>query len=100
MAPGCELAARGERSFPTAGDGGMVAAGLEGMSDAFKDVSKPDTDIHPWCKARDLGLPDFVECLCPEYAACRHALGFGYSILCRHPLRREIVRRTEVPRHP
>lgn len=51
------------------------------------------TDIEE-CRARKIGVSDLVDCLVtPRY--CRYALSFGYGCFCRHPLKEEIIRRTE-----
>ena len=37
------------------------------------------------CPTIDLGLDGFTECPRVGPNACRYALPFGYSFLCRHP---------------
>ena len=40
------------------------------------------------CAAHDFGARQYVECIDGERAsACHHALAFGYSHLCRCPVR-------------
>jgi hypothetical protein len=48
------------------------------------------------CRAKPSGFGDYVDCLVDACKRCRYALEFGSSALCRHPLRHQIVLRTEV----
>lgn len=47
------------------------------------------------CNAKILA-GDLVRCLSPEQAvSCAYALPFGEGFLCKHPLRKEIIRNTK-----
>lgn len=39
------------------------------------------------CKAKDISLEDYVECLDPKHLDCGFALSFGHGYLCRCLLR-------------
>ena len=45
------------------------------------------------CKARDIGLEAYLECKENDLQACKFSLPFGYSSLCRCPLRLYIAKR-------
>jgi hypothetical protein len=51
----------------------------------------PDPAI---CRAKVAGFGDYADCLVKHPFECLHALRFGWGILCQHPQRKEIVRRT------
>ncbi|MBI4290986.1 MAG: hypothetical protein HY661_05840 [Betaproteobacteria bacterium] len=51
---------------------------------AFKCV---DSGFELLCKAKDQGLPGYLNCLEDEPHGCSFALPFGYGHLCRCPLR-------------
>lgn len=51
----------------------------------------PDADA---CRAKDAGFGDYTDCLVTHPVQCPYSLSFGDGFLCRHPERREIVRRT------
>ena len=45
------------------------------------------------CKAKDIGLEEFLECLEENPWECVFSLSFGYSHLCRCPLRIYIAKK-------
>ncbi len=47
------------------------------------------------CRAEDIGVSGFAECLCSGPNNCAYALPFGYAFLCQHPRMGEIVDKTE-----
>ena len=49
------------------------------------------------CRALDLGMGIFAECLQGGPNSCAYALPFGYAFLCRHPRLREILQNTSKP---
>ncbi len=50
------------------------------------------------CRAEDIGVSGFAECLCSGPNNCAYALPFGYAFLCQHPRMGEIVNQTEQER--
>jgi len=56
-----------------------------------KPDSKPPFDKQ--CRAK-LYFPDFSICLNNKKSNCQFALHFGFGLLCKHPLHKEIVART------
>ena len=46
------------------------------------------------CRAVDIGISDFAECLRSGPNSCTWALPFGYAFLCRHPRLGEILQNT------
>ncbi len=63
------------------------------MSDSNQDETAcPEvTD----CRAMDVGVSGFAECLCEGPNNCAYALPFGYAFLCHHPRMSEIIANTE-----
>ena len=47
------------------------------------------------CKARDIGLETFVECLEDDPFGCSHAICYGTMFYCSCPPRVEIAKRFE-----
>lgn len=45
------------------------------------------------CKARDIGLEQYVECLEDDPQNCEYSLSFGVGYFCRCPLQLYIVKR-------
>jgi len=45
------------------------------------------------CKAKDIGIESFLECLEKNTQECKFSLSFGYSYYCQCPLRRYIAKR-------
>jgi hypothetical protein len=48
------------------------------------------------CRADNIGVDGFAECLDVGPKACPYALPFGYAFLCRHPRIEEIVEKTRL----
>ena len=46
------------------------------------------------CRATDIGISDFAECLRGGPNSCEYALPFGYAFLCHHPQMKEILENT------
>ncbi len=46
------------------------------------------------CRAADVGIVNFAECLQGGPNSCEFALPFGYAFLCRHPRMLEIIENT------
>ena len=53
----------------------------------------PDPEIYV---GRFYISPDLVECLAEKLNCCEHAMNYGGSFFCTHPLRMEIAVRTNV----
>ena len=52
-----------------------------------------DSGFERLCKAKDQGLPNYLDCLEENPDSCTFALPFGYGHLCRCPLRVYIAKR-------
>ena len=52
-----------------------------------KDFACAQSGFERLCKARDLGLESFLDCLEEKPAGCNFALAFGNGYLCQCPLR-------------
>jgi len=48
------------------------------------------------CKAKDIGIESFLECLEENPQTCKFALSFGYSYLCQCPLRVYIAKKLSI----
>ncbi len=57
-----------------------------------KDFECYKSGFENLCKAKDIGLRGFVECLEKNPRACKFSLSFGYSYFCQCPLRIYIVK--------
>ncbi len=66
--------------------GAMVNMDRGNTTETTGDISR--------CRALDVGIKDFAECLCAGPNACQFALPFGYAFLCRHPRMSEILENT------
>ena len=51
------------------------------------------------CRAVNIGVSGFAECLCEGPNNCAFALPFGYGFLCQHPRMSEIIENTEKEKH-
>ena len=47
------------------------------------------------CKAKDMGLEHYLECLEAEVSSCKFAVAFGYGHFCRCPLRVYLAKNLE-----
>ena len=56
--------------------------------------SKPLTRVEN-CRAVDIGISNFAECLLSGPNSCPYALPFGYCFLCHHPRLSEIIEHTQ-----
>jgi hypothetical protein len=52
-----------------------------------KNFKCADSGFENLCKARDIGLERYLDCLEGTPTACLYALSFGHGYLCRCPLR-------------
>jgi hypothetical protein len=52
-----------------------------------KDFICAQSGFERLCKARDIGLESFMECLEEKSAGCKFALPFGDGYFCQCPLR-------------
>ena len=57
----------------------------------YKVRDLPDMKI---CRAKDMHIPSFADCLVENPYECEHSLRFGYGFFCYHPNRKEIIRNT------
>ena len=48
------------------------------------------------CKAKDLGLEDYVDCLADAPGGCRFSLPFGAGHLCQCPLRVYVAKKLKM----
>jgi len=56
--------------------------------------AKPLRDIED-CRAIEIGVKRFAECLKQGPSTCAHALPFGYCFLCTNPRLDEIIENTK-----
>jgi len=56
--------------------------------------------ISPACRAKAVSGSDLVDCLSEQMFRCEYRLSFGRSYFCNHPLRMEIIARTEAEKRP
>ena len=47
------------------------------------------------CRATEMGIDLFADCLVERPGECPYALAFGYGFLCKHPHRKEIIANTK-----
>jgi len=47
------------------------------------------------CRAMDIGIAQFAECLRNGPNSCIYAMPFGYCFLCKHPNLNEIIENTK-----
>lgn len=45
------------------------------------------------CKAKDIGIESFLECLEKNPQACKFSISFGHSYFCQCPLRNYIAKK-------
>ena len=60
-----------------------IMAGME----CDKDFKCYEAGFEHICKARDWGLPDYVDCLEDSITMCKFKVPFGDGVFCRCPLR-------------
>jgi hypothetical protein len=60
-----------------------IASGIE----CSKDFRCHKSGLEGLCKARDIGLERYVECLGDEPHSCEFSLSFGRGYLCTCPVR-------------
>ena len=52
-----------------------------------KDFRCAQSGFELLCKARDIGMKDYLDCLEEKPAGCKFALSFGDGYFCQCPLR-------------
>ncbi|MHC4593462.1 MAG: hypothetical protein ACYS9C_01280 [Planctomycetota bacterium] len=57
-----------------------------------KDFECYKSGLENLCRAKNIGLRDFVECLEKNPQMCKFSLSFGYSYFCQCPVRIYIVK--------
>ena len=61
----------------------------------IRHLTPSDSQDISLCRARDIGVKNFAECLVDFYPLnCRFATNCGNGRLCKHPNRKDIVQRT------
>ena len=58
-----------------------------------KDFECVNSGFENLCKAKDIGLKKYLDCLKSSPQSCQFALSFGKGYLCRCPLRIYIKKR-------
>jgi len=58
-----------------------------GLVKCPKDFKCANNGFEGLCKARDVGLNNYLECLEDNPAQCKFSLLFGYTYLCVCPIR-------------
>ncbi len=58
-----------------------------------KDFKCCESDLANVCKAKDIGIESFLECLEEDPRCCKFALSFGDAYLCQCPLRIYIAKK-------
>jgi len=64
---------------------------IAGMS-CPKDFKCYRSNLSRLCKAKDIGLESFLECLEENPRDCEFSIGYGYSYYCRCPVRVHIAK--------
>ena len=64
---------------------------IAGMS-CRKDFKCYKSNLSQLCKAKDVGLESFLECLEENPRDCEFSISYGYSYYCRCPVRVYIAR--------
>ena len=57
-----------------------------------KDFACSKSEFKNLCKAKDIGIESFVQCLESGAWQCEFSFSFGYSYFCRCPLRVYILK--------
>ena len=60
-----------------------------------KDFSCCQSGLERLCKARDVGMESYLECLEKNPRQCVFSLGYADSYYCKCPLRRYIARKMD-----
>lgn len=68
---------------------------IVGVMECPKDFQCCESDFANVCRAKDIGIESFLECLQENPQLCRFALSFGYGYLCQCPLRVYIAKKLE-----
>jgi hypothetical protein len=64
---------------------------IAGMS-CPKDFKCCRSNLSQLCKAKDIGLESFLECLEENPRDCEFSISYGYSYYCRCPVRVHIAK--------
>lgn len=65
---------------------------VEGM-DCAKDFECCEDDFANVCRAKDIGIESFLECLEKNPKICEFAMPFGNAFFCKCPVRIAIARK-------
>jgi hypothetical protein len=60
-----------------------------------RDFKCYESRLEDLCKVKDIGLESFLECLEENPLECTFAFSFGYSHLCKCPLRVYIAKTSQ-----
>jgi hypothetical protein len=60
-----------------------------------KDFQCLENDFENLCKARDMGLEGYVECIDDEGLGCHFSLPFGNSFFCSCPIRVYLIKKNQ-----
>ena len=72
---------------------GKQMAEIIGKMECRKGFKCCEEDFTNVCKAKDVGMDSFLKCLEENPQQCEFAMSFGYSYLCKCPLRINIARK-------
>jgi len=65
---------------------------IVGQMDCPKGFKCVEPGFQVLCRAKDIGLETFLECLEEDHLRCPFLVSFGDALLCECPLRRYIAR--------
>lgn len=60
-----------------------------------KNFSCANSGFEILCKAEDIGLDNYLECLESDPQECNFALSFGYRFMCQCPIRGYLAKKLE-----
>ena len=60
---------------------------IMGRTQCPKNFRCAESEFEVLCKAKDIGLDSYLECLEHDASRCKFALPFGNSYFCRCPVR-------------
>ncbi len=72
--------------------GGMMGTNSDSSEGLLPEITN--------CRAQNVGLDGFAECLDVGPKACPYALPFGYAFLCQHPRLATILSNTKSNKMP
>ncbi len=68
-------------------------ADIVGEIECPKDFKCYKSGFHKLCRAKDIGIESFLECLEKDPKQCKFSLSFGLIHLCQCPLRVYIAKK-------